>query len=179
MTWAILRAVLRWSMYVTAALWLGGVVGIGAFTAPQAFQTLESTHMMGGVASAKLLAGQIIGGSLRKFNVLCIVCGTVLSIGTIVERVSRKPLRAWQWAVSGSAIATSCLLLTSVFYLNLVQFPALDCAQASGNMEKFDRLHKGYENISYAQLPFLLFLFMLWAITDVHITNERTKIPTQ
>ena len=173
MTSVILRVVLRWSVYVVAALWLGGVVGIGAFTAPQAFHTLESTHMISGVASAKLLAGQIIGGSLRKFNVLCIVCGAILVVGTVGELFTRRPLQAWKMAVGGSAIVTSCFLLASVFYLELVQFPALDYAQASGNMISFDRLHKGYENISYAQLPLLILLFLLWAIADVLRTREH------
>ena len=107
------------------------------------------------------LAGGVVGGSLHLFTFVCYVCGLLLLIadGLLLRSANRR------WAMAG--MVTTLLLLLSALYLGLFLTPAMDTAQANGQMPAFDRMHHQYEQISSLfQLPLLLLLALFAALRD-------------
>jgi uncharacterized membrane protein len=117
------------------ALWVGGIVAIGAIVAPVAFR--ESPDRM--------LAGRVVGLSLQRFDRLVIVC--------IVSLLATSVLMA-QWYGRWSpwyAIQYACILMMSISALVsiLVLSPRMRrmrhaLEQGAGAQERadFDRLHQ-------------------------------------
>ena len=143
----------RWLHRVALALWLGGLIAIGALVAPTAFHVIPHDAA---------LAGAVVGGSLRHFNVLCLVCGVLMllvDIGLLAaRRANRLPVL---WGVS-----LTLLLLALTGYLGWSLFPAMDAAQAQGHMGRFDLLHHRYERLSGLELPLLLLLAAAATVRD-------------
>lgn len=146
------------------ALWLGGLVAIGALVAPTAFHaTRTATALAGNLPAQDALAGAIVGGSLRLFNILSLVCAAVLLAANFVLRSSTD--RRW----TGSCLVVTLLLLLSALYLTLVLTPALDAAQARSDMASFDKMHHAYKQVSTLfQFPLLLLLTLFTALRDTH-----------
>ncbi len=151
----------RWLHSLFLALWIGGLIAIGALVAPTAFHFVRSSPALAGQISAQTaLAGGIVGGSLRLFNILCYVCGALMIVTDIGLMIAEK-LRGRRRLLTTASSLVTLLLLGSAFYLGLGLFPALDLAQAQNNMALFDQLHHRYESLSSAQLlPLLLIIFL-------------------
>ena len=149
-------------------LWLGGLVAIGALVAPTAFHaTRTAPALAGNLPAQNALAGAIVGGSLRLFNVLTFVCSGLLLAASFALRSSTD--RRW----TGACLAVTLLLLLSALYLTFGLTPALDAAQARGDMARFDKMHHGYEQIStLLQFPLLLLLTLFTALRDTQRTHE-------
>jgi uncharacterized membrane protein len=155
----------RWIHAVTFSVWLGGLIAIGALVAPTAFGVVRINPAFAGdpVLQAQV-AGGIVGGSLRRFNVLCYACGVLLIAANIAlwPRLSRTGR-----ACAGLAFLVVLILLAAALYQGFGLFPAMDAAQAQDNKPLFDALHRRYERISTEiQLPLLLVLALLAAIRD-------------
>ncbi len=144
------------------ALWLGGLVAIGALVAPTAFHATRTAPALGGNPPAQnALAGAVVGGSLRLFNFLCLVSAAVLLTTNLVLRTTTD--RRW----TGACLACTLLLLLSALYLTFGLTPALDAAQARIDMAGFDRMHHLYERISTLfQFPLLLLLTLFTTLRD-------------
>lgn len=143
------------------ALWLGGLVAIGALVAPTAFHAVRAAPpLAGNVLGQNALAGAVVGGSLRLFNFLSLGCaGVMLVVNLLLPPASRR----WTEA----CLVTTLILMASVLYLAFGLTPAMDLAQAQGRMADFDRMHHGYEQVStLLQLPLLLLLTLLTALRD-------------
>ena len=136
----MLIAAARWLHTLGFALWLGGLVAIGALVAPTAFRVIPHNPA---------LAGGIVGGSLRVFNVLCLVSGAVMLLADVLL------WRRWPRPTRLCAVLTLALLVLTV-YLQWGLFPALDAAQAAGHHAAFALLHARYERLSGWELPLLL-----------------------
>lgn len=149
----------RWMLTLSLAVWLGGLLAIGAIVAPVTAHYLDA-HAVSAADPARrseLLTG-IVGGSLRVFNPICCVCGGLMLLSQLLLWRT-MPRRV---AVAGVVIVL--LLLGSAIYLGQGLFPAMDAAQASGQMARFDLLHKRYEAVSTQfQFPLLLILALLGA----------------
>ncbi len=152
----------RWLQLVSLALWLGGLVAIGALVAPVTAHFIHSHPVLAvhpGGKTALLTA--IVGGSLRAFNPLCFACGALL----LLAQALLWPVSARRLSLVG--IILTLALLGSVVYQGLSLFPAMDAAQAAGRLPLFDALHRRYEAISlYLQLPLLLSLALVAALRD-------------
>lgn len=147
---------------VALSLWLGGLVAIGALVAPTAFHVTRTfPAFAGNLALQNAVAGGVVGGSLHLFTVMCYACGVLLLIAdAVLMRFANR-----RWAVAG--IITTLLLLASALYLGLSLTPAMDAAQASGQMASFDKMHHYYEQISsLLQMPLLLMLALFGALRD-------------
>ncbi len=132
----------RWLHGAALAVWLGGLVIIGAVVAPTVFQIIP--HEPG-------LAGDIVGDSLRVFNVVCLACGALMLLADgLLWRTWRGP--------SAFSLVVTLALLALTGYLGWVLFPQMDAAQAHGQMAVFDSLHARYERLSLWELPPLLLL---------------------
>lgn len=162
---AFLPALARWLHAVSLSLWLGGLVAIGALTAPVAFHALRGSSLLT-LAQANSLAGRIVGDSLFFFNILCCVCGGFLLLANFL--LLRPQNR--RWAVG--CFSVSVLLLVSTLSLFLLT-PAMNAARLGGDLTTFDRLHHLYEQIStLGQLPLLLLLAWFGALRDgTHATG--------
>lgn len=70
---------LRYAGVLALALWVGGLVVLGAIVAPSTFDVLAVRHGVEGRA----LAGAIFGESLARFHLLSYICGAVLLVSLI------------------------------------------------------------------------------------------------
>lgn len=161
----------RWLHSVCLALWLGGLIAIGALVAPTAFHVVRiNPALAGNTALQTTLAGGIVGGSLRLFVVLCYACGALLLVSDflLVPSVSRR------WTLA--CVALTAVLLATALYQGLSLTPAMDMAQQQGNLLVFDRLHHRYEQISVAvQFPLLLLLALCAALRDTRPAPAKVK----
>lgn len=144
------------------ALWLGGLVAIGALVAPTAFHAARTAPALAGsLPIQNALAGAVVGGSLRLFNILCLVCAAVLLAANFAL------LTATDCRWTGACLSITLLLLLSALYLTFGLTPALDAAQARGDVTGFDKMHHGYEQVStLLQFPLLLLLTLFTALRD-------------
>ncbi len=147
---------------VALALWLGGLVAIGALVAPTAFHvTRTAPAFAGNLPLQNAVAGGIVGGSLHLFTFVCYACGVLL----LLANALLLPHTPHRWAVAGMVV--TALLLGSALYLGLYLTPTMDAAQARGEMLVFDHLHHLYEQVSsVVQLPLLLLLALFAALRD-------------
>ncbi len=163
----ILPAVLaRWLHAVSLALWLGGLVAIGALVAPTAFHVTRTVPAFAhNPPLQNAIAGGVVGGSLHLFTYVCYAAGVLLLLANalLLPRADRR------WVLA--SFLTSAVLLASALYLGLSLTPALDVAQKAGDLVTFDHLHHSYEAVSSdVQLPLLLLLALFGALRD---TPER------
>ena len=144
------------------ALWLGGLIAIGALVAPTAFHVTRSAPALAGnLPLQNAVAGGIVGGSLRLFNYLTLACGIVLLLSNIMLR----PVSDRRW--TSACLALTALLLLSALLLTFGLTPAMDAAQSRGDFAAFDTLHHGYEQLStLVQFPLLLLLTLFAALRD-------------
>lgn len=77
---------LRYVALVATAIWVGGLISLGAIAAPSIFDTIAAR----GVAEGRVLAGAIFGEALRRFHLLSYACGAVI-IGSLVLRAALGP----------------------------------------------------------------------------------------
>jgi hypothetical protein len=133
---------------IALAVLIGGLLAIGAFTAPTAFnEILASPQVVGDIEAKKALAGSIIGGSLRIFNVVAYVCGAILVLATSYRRTSAS----FYLRLTASVVSLAISLVQG-----LVLFPTMDASQSAGDMARFDMLHHAYEMLSQGQLVLLI-----------------------
>ncbi len=144
------------------ALWLGGLVAIGALVAPTAFHAARSAPLLAGSPAAQnTLAGAVVGGSLRLFNFLTLGCAAMLLVSNLL--LLPKTSRRW----TSACLAVTAVLLLSTLSLAFGLTPAMDHAQASGDLASFDKMHHSYEQISTLfQMPLLLLLTLFTALRD-------------
>ena len=157
----IFLVILRSLHLLALALWLGGLVAIGALVAPTAFHVARTTPAVVGLPEQNALAGAVVGGSLRLFNILAFACAAVLLLSNCLLLSSTS--RRW----TGACLVITCVLLASAFYLAFGLTPAMDYAQAHREMNAFDRMHHLYEQVSTLfQMPLLLLLVVSTALRD-------------
>jgi uncharacterized membrane protein len=149
----------RFAHSLGLALWLGGLVAIGAVVAPTAFHVARTYPLLSGnhVAQAAV-AGGIVGGSLRIFNWLCVFSLALMLAADLVALKARS-------RVGAAGLAVTLILALSLGYQMLLLFPAMDAAQRANDMALFDSLHARYYAASvYLQLPLLLASALLAAV---------------
>ena len=147
---------------IALALWLGGLIAIGALVAPTAFHVTRSAPALAGnLPLQNTIAGGIVGGSLHLFNYLTLVCGVVL----LVSNFALRPASNRRW--TDACLLTTCVLLGSALLLTFGLTPAMDAAQSRGDSPAFDRMHHSYEQLStLLQFPLLLLLTLFSALRD-------------
>lgn len=152
----------RWLFAVALAVWLGGLLGIGAVVAPVTAHFIQAHPGFAADPGRKAaLLTAIVGGSLRVFNFACYGCAALLLLSqALLWR--RTPRR-----IAGWSLGVTLLLAASAYFLGFVLFPQMDAAQAAGQMNAFNLLHKRYEAVSTDfQFPLLLALALLAALRD-------------
>ncbi len=165
----------RWLFSVALALWLGGLLAIGAIVAPVTAHFMDAHPAFAADPARKAaLLTAIVGGSLRVFNFVCYTCsGFLLWSQLLLLRMAPRRLAV-------GSLAVTLLLAASALVLGFVLFPLMDAAQASGQMNAFDALHKRYEAVSTDfQFPLLLVLALLAALRDASPAPPSAPSPTK
>jgi uncharacterized membrane protein len=118
--------------FTALAIWVGGLAAIGAVVAPVAFQTDRS------------VAGAIVGGSLRAFGRVEIVCAVVALFTAVLAQavgVWGKGVR-WPRILGLVAMAALTLAYTQAVYPPLEELRPRVRAGDPAARADFDRLHR-------------------------------------
>jgi len=75
--------VLRFATMLAIAVWIGGLLALGAIAAPAIFEVVAGR----GVPDSRVLAGAIFGDILRRFHVLAYACGAVILLSLMTRAV--------------------------------------------------------------------------------------------
>jgi hypothetical protein len=110
----------RFAALVAIAVWIGGLLALGAIAAPAIFDATAAR----GVADARLVAGAIFGEVLRRFHLVAYACGGVLLL-TLFARAVLGP-RPRQFAVRCSIAA---VMLAAAVYAGAILHQRLDTLQ--------------------------------------------------
>jgi uncharacterized membrane protein len=164
------RSFAGWLHSIAYAVWLGGLIAIGAFVAPNAAHVIRSFPSFAADHDAQqaILIG-IIGNSFRIFNYACYICGGVMIFCDLLQAASSEPTYgAFTWA---RALFTF-VLIGSALYLGYYMFPHMDAARAHAEMTYFDKLHRRYVLISELQLIPLAIIPALTAKRDQAIDTR-------
>jgi uncharacterized membrane protein len=151
---------LRYAALLAVAVWLGGLLVLGAIAAPSTFDVAAARHR----PNDRIVAGAIFGEMLRRFHALAYLCGGVLLASIVARKVLGPTPRPFAVRVG---IASAMLATTLVS--GLVVAPELERMQAAPLTDSyrtsFGRLH----GISMAlQLVPIVggLLMMMWELRD-------------
>jgi hypothetical protein len=87
---------LRYAAVLALALWIGGLIALGALAAPAAFDVLGA-----GGPQGRALAGSVVGETLRRFNLVAYSCGAVVLLSLAVRGVLGPRPRRFAIRVAG------------------------------------------------------------------------------
>jgi hypothetical protein len=153
-----------WLHSVAYAVWLGGLIGIGAFVAPNVAIVIHHYPAFAHDQAAQTaILTNIIGNSFRLFNIACYACAGCMVLSDLLQAASADP--GYRQFTFARTFFTLCLL-GSALYLGLMLFPQMDHARVLGHMRLFDMLHKRYVLVSECQLVPLLIIPALTARRD-------------
>ena len=86
---------LRFVALVTLAVWVGGLLALGAIAAPSIFDVVAATQPDHG----RMLAGALFGEILRRFHLVSYAAGALLLSTLILRRVLGPGPRHFAWRV--------------------------------------------------------------------------------
>lgn len=136
---------LRYVYVLALALWLGGMVVLGAVVAPTTFQVLQASVP----ASGRLLGGAVFGAILSQFHYVAYAAGT-LSLLSLAAMALLGP-RPRGFAVRSAIVA---LMLVIALYSGFVVLREVDAIQQAvgalpsslpqgdARRVRFDELHQ-------------------------------------
>jgi Domain of unknown function (DUF4149) len=109
--------VLRFAAAVALAIWLGGLIALGAVAAPSIFDVVAASQIAGG----RTLAGAIFGEALRRFHLLAYGCAAVIGLSLLLRAAlgPRPPRFAWR-------VALTATMLSATVYSGLVVAAKID-----------------------------------------------------
>ena len=141
-----MQGFLRLLQLMAMVIWAGGLIFFAFVLAPTAFHTLPTIH----------LAGQVVGASLKVFNVLALSCGAIFLVATGLM-FRNAPMRTRGRYEMEFLLAGVMLLATAYLHWNVIPSMDADMAQAGGDTSKveptnpaklhFDKLHIRSERV--------------------------------
>ena len=111
---------LRYAALLAVAVWLGGLIVLGAIAAPSTFDVTASRQ----VANDRTLAGAIFGEMLRRFHSLAYLCGGILLASIVARKVLGPTPRPF-----AVRVGISSLMLAATLYSGLVVSPKIERLQ--------------------------------------------------
>jgi hypothetical protein len=73
----------RFATCLAIAVWIGGLLALGAVAAPAIFEVVALRH----VPDGRMLSGAIFGEVLRRFHLVSYACGAVIVVALFVRAV--------------------------------------------------------------------------------------------
>src|SRR5262245_65354867 len=139
-------AALRYATLLALAVWIGGLLALGAVAAPAIFQVVADK----GVPAGRALSGAIFGDVLRRFHLVSYACGAWILLSLVARallgpRPRRFAIRACIAAVMlGASLYSGFVVSASISHVqqeigqdvSASTLPADDPRRAA-----FDRLH--------------------------------------
>jgi len=141
-----MQGFLRLMQLLAMVIWAGGLIFFAFVLAPTAFHTLPTIH----------LAGEVVGASLKVFNVVALASGAVFLVVTGLMFRS-APMRTRGRYEMEFLLAGVMLLATAYLHWNVIPNMDADMAQTGGDTSKveatnpakmhFDKLHIRSERV--------------------------------
>ena len=103
--------VLRFATLLAIAVWIGGLLALGAIAAPAIFDIVAAR----GVADARVVSGAIFGEVLRRFHLVAYGCGLVLLLALFTRAVLGPRPRHF-----ALRFAIASLMLAAALYSGLI-----------------------------------------------------------
>ena len=111
---------LRYVYVLALAVWLGGMVILGAVVAPTTFQVLQASAP----ATGRELAGAVFGATLARFHFIAYAAGGLLLVTLAVMRVlGPRPRHV------GVRAIIAALMLAVALYSGVIVLRQIDAAQ--------------------------------------------------
>jgi uncharacterized membrane protein len=165
-----MQGIWRLLQLLSMVVWAGGLIFFAFVLAPTAFHTLPTIH----------LAGEVVGASLKVFNVIALVCGAIfLAVTGLMFRTA--PMRTRGRYEMEFLLAGVMLLATAYLHWNVIPRMDADMAQAGGDTSKveatnpakihFDKLHVMSERVEGGVL--LLSLVVLFLMSREQLAVEE------
>jgi hypothetical protein len=102
---------LRYAAVVAAALWVGGLIILGAVAAPAIFDTIAQRS----VADGRVLAGAIFGEAFRRFHFIAYGCAAVIILSLVARAaLGPRPVRL------ASRLTIALVMLIASLYSGMV-----------------------------------------------------------
>jgi Domain of unknown function (DUF4149) len=154
---------LRYAALLALVVWCGGLIALGAVAAPAAFDVAAARQ----IADGRLVAGAVVGETLRRFHQVAYLCGATLILSLVARRIlGPRPRRA------GIRIALAAIMLAATAYSGIAvagriralqqemrtapsDLPATDSRRAA-----FGRLHA--TSTALLLIPVLGSLALIW-----------------
>ena len=109
---------LRYAAVLALVLWIGGLLAIGAIAAPAAFDVL------GAGAEGRLLAGSVVGETLRRVNLIAYACAGVVLLSLAARGVLGPRPRRFAMRIAGLI-----LMIAAAVYAGMVIAPRIASIQ--------------------------------------------------
>lgn len=103
--------VLRFATVLAIAVWIGGLIALGAIAAPAIFEVVSLRQ----VSDGRLLSGAIFGEVLRRFQLVSYGCGAVILVALFARAVLGPRPRRFSIRFSLAA-----LMLGATIYAGMV-----------------------------------------------------------
>jgi hypothetical protein len=154
---------LRYAGVLALTLWVGGGLVLGAIGAPSIFDVLSAQH----VGDDRVLAGALVGETLRRFHLLSYACGLGL-LGSLLARGVLGP-RPVKFAVR---LGIALIMLVATAFSGVVVSGRIararsDIGAAPSSLPEndprrvaFGRLHA--TSTGLLMVPMVGGLFLLW-----------------
>jgi hypothetical protein len=154
---------LRYAALLALAVWSGGLVALGAIAAPAAFDVAAARQ----IADGRLVAGAIVGETLRRFHHVAYLCGAAVILSLVARRIlGPRPRRA------GIRIAMAAIMLAATAYSGVAVAGRIQTLQdgmgtapsnlpaADPRRAEFGRLHA--TSTALLLIPILGSLALIW-----------------
>lgn len=102
---------LRYAALLALVVWIGGLIALGAIAAPATFDTVAARQL----ADGRLIAGAVVGETLRRFHHVAYLCGAVVLLSLASRRILGPRPR-----YAGIRVALSVIMLAATAYSGIV-----------------------------------------------------------
>ena len=108
---------LRYAALLALVTWVGGLVALGAFAAPSAFDVLQA-HGGGG---GRVLAGAVFGETLRRFTLATYACAVVLLLTLATRGILGPRPRRFVWRVTIGHLMFAATLVSGLYLVPRIE----------------------------------------------------------
>jgi Domain of unknown function (DUF4149) len=161
---------LRFAAQVAIAVWIGGLLALGAIAAPAIFDVVAAR----GIADARIVSGAIFGEALRRFHLVAYGCGAAVVLALIARallgpRPRRFALRLCIASVMlAAALYAGLVLQTRITALQQeigANVSASSLPQDDPRRVEFGRLHGRSALVQFVPIVGGL-LLLFWELND-------------
>jgi len=159
---------LNWLHQVALAIWLGGIMTIGAAVAPAIFGSARKAGQTQHGMPLWDFAGTAIGEAFRRFNTIAVAVGFVMLVaGIAYSRLAELcPIRTRVRA------ALTLLCWAIAVWMQYSLFPQMGAARTGDQMDVFDNLHKTSTGAFQVQMVLLLGIAALTGWMHLNSANH-------